>query len=144
MKRFIRFINSLPFCGKVAIQPVVYHLYESTTRKERRLWFVGLVILLGNLVYFHSANAIAGLQVVMHAPPLWAGVICGIYALANICVVMAQIALGIRAFKFLLKGSYSRVKRQHKLTPLNEVIFMVVVTAGGQLLFQLASTSFQK
>lgn len=137
MKEFARFIGMLPFAGKMTIRPLVYRFYQSTTKTERRRSYLHLVVLLVFFVLFHAVQAKMGVQALSFNAPTWVKAISGLYALANICVVLTQMYLGFRATNFLFKGLYPRTNRSHPKWTDVEVVTILAVTLGGQIVFLL-------
>jgi hypothetical protein len=142
MREFARFINILPLSGKITIRPLVYRFYQSTTETERGRRYLHLVVIIAFSILLHAVQAKMGIQALNFNAPTWAKAISGIYALTNICVVLTQIYLGFRATIFSFKGLYPRTKRSHPDYTGVQVIVMLAVTLGGQIVFFLIYSSY--
>jgi hypothetical protein len=136
MKTLARFVGKLPFSGKVLVRLLALLFFYSTTKISRWLIYICLMVFLALFILVHGAQVVFGLEVMYFTCPIWAKLYSGFYALANLCVVLTQIYISFRATHFLCKGRYSRVKRSivYKWT-LAEVVFMLVVTLGGNVAF---------
>jgi hypothetical protein len=137
VRKFAKFIGELPFVGKMTIRPFVYSFYQSKTETERQRSYLHLMILLVFFVLFHAVLGWMGLQMFGFVAPIWVRVAGGLYALANICVVLTQIYLGFRVTKFLFDGLYPRTNRVRPEWNSAEALTMVSVTIGGQIVFFL-------
>lgn len=137
MKKFTKFIGKFPFSGKISIRSLVFSLYQSTTVVERRKSYLRLVALLVLFVLVHGVQAGMGVQVLGFDSPIWAKAISGLYALINICVVLAQVHLGFRTTQFFFKGLFPRRRRSYVEYSGAEANVMCTVTLGGQIIFLL-------
>ena len=135
MKWFTKFVGRLPFAGKMSIRPLVFGLYHSTTAVERRKSYLYILTLLVFFVLLHAVQARMGIQALGFNSPIWAKAISGLYALANVFVVLTQLHLGFRTTRFFFGGLYPRSKRSYVDYSGAEVEIMLAVTIGGQIVF---------
>lgn len=135
MKWFSKFVGRLPFAGKMSIKPLVFALYQSTTSIERLKSYISILILLIFFVLLHTVQARMGIQALSFNSPIWAKAISGLYALANIFVVMTQLHLCFRTTRFFFVGLYPRRKRSYAGYSGDEMMTMLVVTLVGQIVF---------
>lgn len=141
MRGFVRFINRLPFAGKMSIRPLVFLLYSSTTRGRQWASYAGLIILLAVFVVGHSFQARDGMAAAM-AGPVSVKIVGGLYAVANISVVIAQVYLAGRVTLFIRRGLTPRRKKAYRGFSLTSVIIMIAVTLGGQIVFLSVCTPY--
>ena len=135
MKKFVKFVGRFPFAGKLTIRPLVFGLYQSDTREERR-WRFGLCcVFLGLFIYFHMAQAWLGIRVLQHDAPTWAWIVSALYAAINLSVVIAQAHLAYRSTRFFLTGAYPRMHRAYARYSPVEALGMFIVTLSGQMFF---------
>lgn len=135
MKRFARFIGTLPFLGRMKIRPRAYAFYLSTTRTQRRQNFTHLLVLLMFFVLLHAYLAWFGFYAMNFESPFWVKGIYGFYALVNSCVALVQVHLSFRAYIFLHKELYPQAKRSYPKWTSTEELIMWVVTLGGNVIF---------
>ena len=135
MKRFAKLIGRLPFAGKMTIRPFIFTLYHSTTMEERKRSYLRFVVLIIFFVLLHGVQAEMGIRALSFNSPLWAKAISGLYAIANISVVLTQIYLGFKATRFRFCAPLPRAKRKDDGYSSADALIMMAVTLGGQILF---------
>jgi len=135
MKKFAQLIGRLPFAGKMAIRPLIFALYSSTKKVERRNSYLLLMSLLIMYILLHGVQMKMGIRALEFESPTWAKVISALYAITNFCVVLTQIQLCYRATRFFMRGLYPRVKRSYVENSRLEIAIMLAVTLGGQIIF---------
>ncbi|NTW13930.1 MAG: hypothetical protein HGA31_02770 [Candidatus Moranbacteria bacterium] len=143
MTSFTKFIGKLPFSGKLAIRPLAYRFYLSTTSSERKRSYLALLALLAFYVLTHAVQAEMGTEILRQDSPIWAKVIAGIYAVVNTCVTLTQIHLCLRATHYLFLGHYPRIQRSVPEWSDAETKRMVSVTFIGQAIFLVVYILFK-
>lgn len=135
MKGFTKLIGRLPFTGKMSIKPLVFGLYQSTTREERLWSYAKFASFLVLFILLHGVQMKMGIRALEFDSPIWTKVVSAIYAIVNFCVVLIQIHLGYRTTRFFFRGLYPRAKRGYTEHSSTEVAIMLAVTLGGQIIF---------
>ncbi len=135
MRSFTRFVDKLPFAGKMSIKPLVFSLYQSTTRFERKKKYRNLSIFLFLFALLHVVQLNMGIQALHFTSPVWAKVVSFLYAAANFAVVVTQFHLLYRVTRFYFKGSYPRGKVSYCEHTGTEMLTMLAVTLIGQIIF---------
>jgi len=144
MKRFARFVSSLPFSGKIAVRPALYNVYLSTTTWERRKHFGYAVGFLIAMALIHAFIASMAASFTMQAvAPVFVKAYTALFALINASVALTQTYLTWRVVRFYF--SRKPFPRSYRMAPDyddEECRFMVFVTLTGGLLFILVTILF--
>lgn len=144
MKRFATLVGRFPLAGKIPIKPIVFCLYQSTSRYERTYSYTQLLVLLLLLIALHLFQVWIAYTVLASPTPVWVQLVSVLYILANGCVIMAQAHLWYRATAFYFSGTAYRQKmRTYRPHSEAEVQLMLGVTFGIQILFYGIYTHFQ-
>lgn len=143
MKKFARLIGRLPFCGKLAIQPLTFKLYESMTVKERKHNYLKLCALLVIFILCHVSQVRMGFNGWSFNAPIPFKIASALYAIINASVVLTQIYLTYRVSRFFFCSPLPRAKREYALYPPKEVLLMLLVTYGGQIVYQVFYSKFK-
>jgi hypothetical protein len=135
MKSFAKLIDKLPFAGKLTIHPVIFGLYQSTTKEERRSSYLQILGLLILFILFHVLQVNMGIKALEFNAPVWVKVVSALYAIANTCIVLTQIYLVFRTTRFYFCAPLPRMMREYAGYSDVQAVTMIAVTLGGQIIF---------
>ena len=142
MKFFSKLIGQLPLAGKLMIRPMLFSVYLSTNKTQRNLNYAFALVLLLFLVWAHSYQAVSGIEALFISPPLWAKSISALYASVNIGVTIVQAYLCFKLTHFVFRARLTRTRKFIPDYTLIEVLTMLTVTLGGQIVFALTAQHF--
>jgi hypothetical protein len=138
MKKFAKFISSLPFSGKIALGKLVFAVYFARTFSERKRAFIKVLVILILFLLGHTQQALMGFEGIHSHAPIWIMPIFFLYFLTNTGVVITQIYVTYRVTKFYLGNNYPKenknilkkiseksAKRMSIFTWLGQIIFIV-------------------
>lgn len=91
MKKFVNFIDSLPFAGKMTLKPALFEVYQSKDLKSRLKAYAWLVVVMVLFWVGHGIQAIEGFQVVIYDSLLMDKIVGLVYALTNMGVVLTHV-----------------------------------------------------
>ncbi len=143
MKKVANLVSRLPFVGKLCIGQLIFALYFSMDKFERRKKYLMLMILLMTFILGHAVQLNMGIQAMSFRSPVWAKVISFLYAAANFGVVLTQIYLTFRSTVFFFKERYPKRRRSYKECSYGEIFTMLIVTSLGQAVFFMQYSYFK-
>ena len=142
VKAFGRLIGRFPFAGRVAIRPA-FRKFRNAPKGERSSAFSGFSTLMLVMVGGHGWQARLGWLALkkgylMKVHAFWQAIFIG-YTAANLAVTFVQSTLLLWCMYVYFTGQHMKPGRSAE-EPFTgrELMLMVVVTLGGQLLFMFA------
>lgn len=138
LKEFTQLVSKFPFAGKIVIRPAYLGFVQADKRK-RTGRFAWLSSILGVMVFGHGKQAFMGVQAMRLAfsskiKVFWHLVFVG-YTAANVAVTIAQIYLLCWCVYLYLAQRHTRPVGPTADFTLKEILIMMAVTLGGQILF---------
>lgn len=138
MKKFVYFVNSIPFAGKLTIRPFAYCYWHANTVRKKAFWFAGLVALLVVLITAHVSQAQMGFANFNPAKSVLLNTIFIFYGMVNLAVSFAQAHLLMRAIGFLFKSLPKKTTKYVEASG-QTMLLCIAVTFSGQIIFIVAS-----
>lgn len=137
VKKFVYLVNSIPFAGKIAINPLAHQLWSATTIKSRTASFVQLRALLMLYVLAHTVQAVMGFVSINPDNFILLNLIFVVYAVLNTAVTIAQLHLMYRAIKLTFRR-LPKYSRSYKGMSKSLESICILVTLLGQIAFLVA------
>ena len=138
LRAFTQLVSRLPFAGRAAIRPA-YRSFIRAKKGKKHGAMAWLSSVLGFMIWGHGYQAIRGaaamrLAFLMKAKWFSHVVVMG-YTAANVAVTIAQVYLLALSLYYYFADKRTRLLGGHEEFSGGEILLMLVVTLGGQLLF---------